>query len=167
MLRPFSKEDLPAVEVWTGDPVVMRFQGGRGLGHEESLEWLERWIKVWKDKAPLGRRAVVLKSEKTVVGWAGLLPLRPLPARIEVQYGLAHSYWGQGLATEAGRALLAFGFRELELPEIVAAIEQQNTGSVGVAERLGMSCRESVEWPKYGQVPLYSIKQVEFTGSNV
>jgi len=101
------------------------------------------------------------------VGWAGLLPLRPTPKRIEVQYGLARAYWGQGLATEAGRALFAFGFQELALPEIVAAVETKNTASARVAERLGMLCSESVEWPKYGSVPLYSIGQTEYAEANV
>jgi RimJ/RimL family protein N-acetyltransferase len=51
---------------------------------------------------------------------------------------LAKQYWGQGYATEAARASLAFGFDVLNLPEIVSFTAHNNERSLKVMERLGM-----------------------------
>lgn len=45
---------------------------------------------------------------------------------------------GHGYATDAARTLTDFGFRELGLHRISAAIGPDNGGSIVVAERLGM-----------------------------
>ena len=58
---------------------------------------------------------------------------------IEIGWHLARRHWGNGYATEAGRALLEWGFRELDLPELHAVIEEPNTASHAVALRLGMA----------------------------
>jgi len=58
---------------------------------------------------------------------------------VEVGWRLARSAWGQGYATEAGTAVLAFGFEEAGLDEIVSFTTPANRRSRAVMERLGMS----------------------------
>jgi RimJ/RimL family protein N-acetyltransferase len=36
---------------------------------------------------------------------------------VEIGWRLAHEYWGHGYATEAARAVFAFGFRDLALDD--------------------------------------------------
>ncbi len=50
----------------------------------------------------------------------------------------AEAHWNQGYATEAGRAVLAFGFAELELSRISAEVFQGNDAGQAVMEHLGM-----------------------------
>lgn len=52
---------------------------------------------------------------------------------------LARAYWGRGLATEAGRAFVNFGFKELKLSRIVTAVQVGNDASVRVLEKLGFT----------------------------
>jgi ribosomal-protein-alanine N-acetyltransferase len=58
---------------------------------------------------------------------------------VEVGWRLARSAWGNGYATEAARAALAFGFEETGLDEIVSLTTVANRRSRAVMERLGMS----------------------------
>ncbi len=53
-------------------------------------------------------------------------------------YGLAPEWWGRGLATEAGRAVLTYAFAQLRCPRVTAAADVPNLPSVSVLERLGM-----------------------------
>jgi ribosomal-protein-alanine N-acetyltransferase len=53
-------------------------------------------------------------------------------------YLLKASYWGQGLATEAARALLEYAFGEMNLPQIDSAAAYDNIASVRVMEKLGL-----------------------------
>jgi ribosomal-protein-alanine N-acetyltransferase len=54
-------------------------------------------------------------------------------------YGVAPAYWGRGYVTEAARALVAAGFRELRLHRVTATCQPENTGSARVLEKLGMT----------------------------
>ncbi|WP_375776069.1 GNAT family N-acetyltransferase [Bradyrhizobium sp. ma5] len=99
--------------------------------------------------------AVELSCSGAFVGAVGLLlvnfPAHFTPA-VEVGWRLARAYWEQGLATEAGRRALEFGFQELCLPEIVAHASVHNTRSLRVMSKLGMSHNEADDFdhPRVG-----------------
>ena len=57
-------------------------------------------------------------------------------------YTLASAYWRKGLATEAARAILRAGFKDLGLRRIWAESDVSNVGSWDVMQKLGMR-RES------------------------
>ncbi len=61
----------------------------------------------------------------------------------EIGYDIARPLWGQGLATEAAAAVIAFGFEELGLARVQAVADIRNTASWRVIEKLGMQ-REGV-----------------------
>lgn len=56
----------------------------------------------------------------------------------EVGWVLDPDAGGRGYATEAARELLRLGFEELRLRRIVARVDERNTASARLAERLGM-----------------------------
>ncbi|KAB1922942.1 GNAT family N-acetyltransferase [Micromonospora noduli] len=53
-------------------------------------------------------------------------------------YAIGAEHWGHGYATDAARTIIDYGFRELKLHRITAAIGPDNASSIGVAKRLGM-----------------------------
>jgi [ribosomal protein S5]-alanine N-acetyltransferase len=57
--------------------------------------------------------------------------------RLEIGWALLRPFWGQGYATEIGRAGVAFAFEELGADEVVAYTETRNARSRAVMERLG------------------------------
>jgi RimJ/RimL family protein N-acetyltransferase len=88
-----------------------------------------------------GLWAVELRATATLIGFTGLaVPQGDLPFApcIEIGWRLAYEYWGQGYATEAARAALAFGFNEQRLEEIVSFTAPINKRSQRVMQRLGM-----------------------------
>lgn len=64
---------------------------------------------------------------------------------IEVGWHLARSHWGQGLATEAGKALIHYGFETLRLREVYAVMYPANRRSAAVAKRLGLNHQGTTE----------------------
>jgi RimJ/RimL family protein N-acetyltransferase len=58
--------------------------------------------------------------------------------RLELGWTVRSDRWGQGYATEIGRAGLAFAFEELGAEEVVAFTERHNRRSRAVMERLAM-----------------------------
>jgi len=80
---------------------------------------------------------------------------------VEIGWWLAPAYWGKGLATEAARQALAYGFEVGNLYRIVAIAQSANRDSLRVMERIGMRFeREAVH--KGIRVVLYSIDREQF-----
>jgi ribosomal-protein-alanine N-acetyltransferase len=71
-----------------------------------------------------------------LVGTVGLRPLADLG--LEVFYSLAPGVQGRGYATEAARAVVDHALGPLGLPHVLAEVDEANTASAAVAERLGM-----------------------------
>ncbi len=77
------------------------------------------------------------------MGWDGLEYLPEL-RETEVAYLLSRTVWGRGFATEAARAAVRFGFESCGLAQIVGLVHPQNTGSVRVLEKCGMTFADRV-----------------------
>ena len=85
--------------------------------------------------------AAELRSTGQFIGFVGLsVPLRTFwfSPCVEVGWRLAREHWGQGFATEAGRAALRVGFEQLGLNEIVSYTSVLNVRSRAVMEHIGM-----------------------------
>ena len=72
----------------------------------------------------------------------------------EVVYHMAPASWGQGYATELGRAALDFGFNDRGFDRIVAIAKPDNAASVHVMEKLGMKFQQRTSY--------YDIEVVEY-----
>lgn len=77
--------------------------------------------------------------------FAGIILLRDVtftaaftPA-IEVGWLLPREYWGNGYATEGGRAAIVYSFTTMKLSQVVALTSASNVSSQRVMQRLGMT----------------------------
>ncbi len=73
----------------------------------------------------------------TMIGTCGFTSFDMDQNCAEVGYVLHPDYWGRGLAPEALKRLMEFGFTELRLHRMVARIIEENAGSRRVAEKCG------------------------------
>ena len=88
-----------------------------------------------------GLWAIEVPGHTAFAGFCGLAIPRfeaPFTPCVEIGWRLAAEWWGRGYATEAARAVLAFGFDTLALPEIVSFTTTTNQRSQRVMERIGM-----------------------------
>ena len=86
---------------------------------------------------PAGRWAIELRKDERLVGGAILLPLPPRGDDLEMGWQLLPAAWGQGYATEAGRALAAWAF-SLGIDELLAVVRPANRRAEATVRRLGM-----------------------------
>lgn len=152
--RAFTVEDAEAFFALNGDPRVMRWTGEAPI---DSLESARAAITSYPDFETVGygRWACVLKKTGRVVGFCGLKHLSDLRA-VDLGYRFLPEVWGQGLATEASRASLRFGFETLNLDTIIGLVLPANHASIRVLEKVGM--RRDAEIAYDGQrIQRYSI----------
>ncbi|HMF58616.1 MAG TPA: GNAT family N-acetyltransferase [Pyrinomonadaceae bacterium] len=159
-LRKFNLEDLDTLGRIVSDPEVMKYIGVGGARDLQSAEKTIKTICSHWDKYGFGIWAVEEKASGKLIGWCGLQHLDKTPV-VEVAYLLDSPYWRQGLATEAARAALRYGFENLEVDHIVAVARPENVGSYRVMEKLGMQYERAAQF--YGvEVVYYAIKREEF-----
>jgi len=146
LLRKPEQEDADDLLGFVGDDEVMRWIGGEAGGREAAIEHVERWIARW-DANGVGPFAVVYDGR--VIGRVGLLVWDRRSwqtstyeragehAITELGWALARAHWGQGLATEAARAVREWTYAERGVERLISLIDPKNTRSVRVADKLG------------------------------
>jgi ribosomal-protein-alanine N-acetyltransferase len=146
-LRPFTEADAPAHLELYRDPEVTRHLGGGPFVADQieqrSRRAVDKFVRHWADKG-FGVFAVEDLGTGRFLGQCGLNAIDEL-GEIEILYALERAAWGRGLATEAARAALAFGFDEARLPRIVAVTRPEHQASRGVMEKIGMRYERDVE----------------------
>ncbi|MGL4184745.1 MAG: GNAT family N-acetyltransferase [Thiotrichaceae bacterium] len=139
ILRNWCDEDYSAFARLNADPRVMRYFPAC-LSTTESDALAER-LRSLITQQDWGIWAVVLKQSNEFIGFTGLYgPTTDftIEPSIEVAWRFATQYWGKGYATEAASAVIAFGFEQINLAEIIAFTAVVNQRSQAVMQRLGM-----------------------------
>ncbi|SER02989.1 ribosomal-protein-alanine N-acetyltransferase [Faunimonas pinastri] len=139
VIRGWREEDAAPLARLNGDPEVMEHMAGR-LGAAESAAFMGR-IQAHFREHGFGFWAVEAPGVAPFIGCVGLLRSgfdAHFTPCVEVGWRLDRPRRGRGYATEAARAALTFGFRELLLPEIVSFTTVKNLRSQSVMPRLGM-----------------------------
>lgn len=161
LIRPFADEDLPAVHQMLDLDPERNDPGSYGaLSLAQRGDWL-RWTVqsytqlAWLHQPPYCDLAVELIATGELIGACGFAPclaeFGQLPSLADgsALYGLTWPevglYWEiasgrrrQGFASEAGQALIDYGFQQLKLRRIVAMTRFDNSASIGVMRKLGM-----------------------------
>ncbi|CAO5184875.1 hypothetical protein FAIPA1_50020 [Frankia sp. AiPs1] len=138
VMRPLRSSDVPGfVAIWS-DPEFTRYIGGR-CDPDSVWHAMAGNIGCWA-LSGVGPWAVVERASGDLVGRAGLWTEPGWPG-IEAVWFIRRDRWGRGYAREAGTAAISWVFAERpELAEVISVILPENTASVRVAERLGMTC---------------------------
>ena len=133
-IRRFLEKDTERYVSIMTNPDVYRYLGsGSGVSEEGVVKLMDHFESIFEQG--YGVFAVIEKASGEVIGHCGI---RPIPdGRIELLYAYCPSAWGKGYATEAGKAVLAYGKENFNLNEIIAMSYPQNPGSIGVIKKLG------------------------------
>jgi len=139
-LRRWRASDREPFAALNADPRVMEYFPA-ALSREES-DALAARIESHFEQYGFGLWAVEIVDIAPFAGFIGLSVPRfeaHFTPGVEIGWRLAAEYWGCGYATEGARAVLAFGFEQLRLAEIVSFTVPGNLRSLRVMERLGMT----------------------------
>jgi RimJ/RimL family protein N-acetyltransferase len=141
IIRRLGADDLDSFYEVCRDPEVMKYVGdGEPLSREQVRRWIEKSQENYAAHG-FGCFALVGKEDGRLIGYCGLV--NPDGAEAEIVYALERGRWGRGLAGEAAKALLDFGFARCGLRRVVATIDPDNRASIRIAEKLGMGFRQS------------------------
>ena len=133
------EDDWRAVLAYQSDVRYLKYSPWTHRTAEEVQDFVRGFIE-WQGEQPRTKYqlAVVLRGEGRLIGNCGIRIESAGSRQASIGYEIAPRYWGEGYATEAGRAMVAFGFAELWLHRIWARCVAENVASYRVLEKVGM-----------------------------
>ncbi len=139
LLREFQEEDWRAVHEYGSDPEVVRLMPWGPNTEEESRNFIARQMAL-QGEEPRNHYgfAVVLEPQNPLIGSIALNVSSRENREGWIGYCFIRRFWGHGYATEAARAIVAFGFEQLELHRIFATCDPENVASGRVLKKIGM-----------------------------
>lgn len=162
LLRHLILDDLEELFALYSDPEIRKYFPEGVLTHDETKEELEWHMNGHPEHPELGLWATIYKETGKFIGRCGLLPWEiDSKLEVEIAYLLDKEFWGQGLASEAAKGILEYGFEKLNLTRLICLIDPQNVASQKVAKRIGMTLERSVEGIAGDNFPtlIYSISR--------
>ena len=167
LLRRVSYDDVNEIMELRGNPETMKYiprplvtNADEGLAH----------IKMIDDKIEANEGinwAITIKGNPKLIGVIGHYRIQPENHRCEIGYMILPQYNGQGYVTEAVKAVLQYGFDDLQMHSIEGVIDPDNIASEKVLLKNGFvkeaHILENELWDgKFWDTVIYSLLKRNF-----
>ena len=167
VLRQMKVKDAEDMFEYAGCEDVTRYLTWKA---HPSVKYTEEYLKYLQTRYAAGDFydfAVTLRDSGKMIGTCGFTRFDSANNSAEIGYVINPAYHGQGIATEAARAVIDFGFSELSLHRIEARHMVGNDASHRVMEKLGMKTDGTLREAyyvngSYRTVVICSLLQSEF-----
>lgn len=141
LLKEITWDDLENIHQLHSYPEVDKYNT---LGIPANIEETRSVIKpIIEDQHRIPRKrinlAISLKSTSEFIGLIGISLSANRFKLGEIFYNIIPEQWNKGYATEAAKTVIKFGFEQLHLHKIEAGVATENTASIKVLEKLGMT----------------------------
>ncbi|WP_439554515.1 GNAT family N-acetyltransferase [Flavobacterium macrobrachii] len=137
LLRQLDNKDVNEVLELRGNPETMKFiPRPLAKNTDDALEH----IKMINDKIDENvgiNWAITIKGSDKMIGLLGHYRIQPENHRAEIGYMILPQYNGKGYVTEAVKAVMEYGFNQMNLHSIEAVIDPENIASERVLQKNG------------------------------
>jgi [ribosomal protein S5]-alanine N-acetyltransferase len=149
ILREILETDVEGMYALDSDPEVHKYLGNNPIASmDAALATIQHVRKQYKENG-IGRWAIIDKASNEFVGWAGLKYEQNLRTNFnyyDIGYRLLRKYWGKGIASEAAKVSLEYGFNQLNINEIFAAAHVGNAASNKILTNIGLKFIDTFEY---------------------
>ncbi len=164
ILNAIGPTDIPQIVDYLQDKVYSDFTSN--IPYPYRKEDAEYWLKLAEEAFAnsKGFTFAIRNKDKKLIGAIGLHDEGSDKA--ELGYWIAIPYWNKGYVTEAAKAIIDFGFKELNFNKIFATYFPHNPASGKVMEKIGMKKEALLKQHlkkdgRYYDIPLYAIFKSE------
>jgi [ribosomal protein S5]-alanine N-acetyltransferase len=169
LLRSLEREDVPALVRLAGVREISSMTANipHPYAEQDGQDFLARASEEFRSGLSVSF-AVCVSPGRELRGAVGL-NITPAHQRAELGYWMGLPHWGNGYATEAAAAVLAFGFETLQMNRIYAYRFAENEASGRVLEKIGMrhegrSRQHIRKWDRFIDLENYGMLKSEFPG---
>ncbi len=140
ILRKIKRNDAKDLYEYCSNPISAKYSlwdPHEDIGvTRQYISWLLRSQK----RGEYMTWGIELKESGKLIGTVSFTEMDKFYKTAEIGYGIIDSFWGNGYASEAIKAIMEFGFCTIGLICITAKIMKENVASVRIASAVGMQC---------------------------
>ncbi len=137
LLRQIQLEDALEIMKMRQNNRVNQFIARNSMtGLDAAEELVKKTSDGFESKAAIGW-AGILRDGSEIIGTCGFNRIDYLNNRAEIGGELSVDYWGKNIAMEAVKAIVSFGFEQMNLHAIEAFVSPSNRGAIYLLESLG------------------------------
>lgn len=149
LIREISICDTDDLFEMESDPLVHKYIENKPLKTKEEATGVIEFLNLQYKDNGIARWAVIEKQTGRCIGWSGLKYYRELLNNhinfYDLGYRFKAKHWGKGYATEAAKAIVAYGFNNLNISVIYATSHPENAESIKVLKKLGFTHTETFD----------------------
>ncbi|MBN8621430.1 MAG: GNAT family N-acetyltransferase [Anaerolineae bacterium] len=170
VLRELVETDAQALFEYFREPEYTRFVSfDIHTSIEQTRDFINFMTTIYQQKDSI-RWGIELKSDKHLIGTAGLHFWKRNIRCAEVGYHIGQSYWRQGFATEVLEALVGFGFQHMNLNRIEGRHNAGNDASGRVMQKIGFQKegiwrQREIKFGQFVDVVQFSLLREEYNAS--
>lgn len=162
LMRKFKLSDASRIQELAGSRSVA--QSTLMIPHPYEDGMAEAWIDTHQSEFESKKSLVLALCDIRAGDLIGAMGLRIKMEfnHAELGYWIGEPFWGNGYATEAAKAILAYGFTVLGLNKIHAHHMTDNAASGKVMQKIGMAFegrmkQHVIKWGEYKDLDVYGI----------
>lgn len=146
IIREFQVSDIEALAQILAKPEVMQFSPSGILSYKQTAVKVQSFLDSYQ-KQGYGKWAVIYRESGRLIGYCGIA-VEEIEGKLENELGyrIDSEFWGQGLATEAAKACLKYGFDKFNFDYVLGIVEPENQTSIKVLEKIGMEFVKESTW---------------------
>ncbi len=138
LLRQVVATDAPEILFFRSDPAIMQFLDKDPMQTlEEAREFITKYDKAIQENEGINWGICLKENPEKLIGTIGLWRFIKYNHRAEIGYTIHPDFWNRGVASEALKAVLAYGFGTLKLHSVEANINPENQASRRLLEKHG------------------------------
>lgn len=137
LLRDFRLSDIEAYRDLRSDEKFQRFYDEADSSEQKAEELVRVFIEQAAERPRLKYQLAITDGAGKLAGTCGIRSEGA--AEFSMGCELGRSFQGSGIAREAGKAMIDFGFRELGANRIYAETVSENKAAIRLCRQLGMS----------------------------
>jgi RimJ/RimL family protein N-acetyltransferase len=138
IIREHVLSDAPFFFTLNSNYNVVKYTGDSSFKMIEEAEKIVQYVMNQYKENGYGRWLVTEKETGNPIGWCGL-KFHTDTKETDIGYRLLESAWGKGYATESAKACIDYGFKHFNLNRIIGDAIKENTASINVFKKLGMT----------------------------
>ncbi|GLS84558.1 GNAT family N-acetyltransferase [Paraferrimonas haliotis] len=135
IIRPFQLKDLECFAEYRGQESVARYQSWSNYSYQDAVKLFEAMdYSTFGSIGQWYQLAIVAKKGDSLLGDLAIHFVDE--QQLEIGFTVAPQFQGQGIASEAVSALLAYVFTHLKIHRVTATTDVNNVASYKLLEKL-------------------------------
>ncbi|MDR1892068.1 MAG: GNAT family N-acetyltransferase [Oscillospiraceae bacterium] len=139
ILRSLSHRDIGDVFNYCSREAVSRFVAWSPHKSKNDSRGFIDWVQMNYKTGLSVTWGIELRGTGKLIGTCSYVSIDPFFKVTELGYAISDAYWGFGYGSEAAMALVHFGFRQVGFQRMESRCMPENTASLRVLEKIGMS----------------------------